>query len=86
MRVRKPKPAPEPIDTFWRNITRGLMGDGQLNPIDPRSPNHPIHDKNWLALARVLARLDARKDYETIHGEAPDDRSKIKARNPRSTQ
>lgn len=57
-----------------------------LDPVDPRRLDHPSHKEQWLALARALGRLDARKDFETIYGKAPpDDRPKIKARYPRST-
>ena len=31
----------KPVDNFWLNITQGLMSDAQLNPIDPRNPDHP---------------------------------------------
>jgi hypothetical protein len=57
-----------------------------LDPDDPRSLDHPSHDEQWLELARALGRLDARKDFETIHGKAPpDDRPETKARYPRRT-
>lgn len=56
-----------------------------VNPISPRHIGHPIHDEKWLGFARALGRLDARRDFETIHGKAPsDDRPKVKARYPRT--
>jgi hypothetical protein len=57
-----------------------------VNPISPRNIHHPCHDEQWLELARALGRLDARKDFETIHGKAPpsNDRPKVKARYPRT--
>jgi hypothetical protein len=55
-----------------------------LDPNDPRSLSHPSHKEQWLELARALGRMDARKDFEAIHGKAPpDDRPKIKSRYPR---
>src|SRR5262249_45824599 len=58
-------------------------------PDDPRNPDHPSHWEQWLELARVLGRMDARRDFELIHGKPPpqgksDDRIKAKARHPRS--
>ncbi len=56
----------------------------QPDPSDPRSLDHPSHREQWLELARTLGRLDARKDFEAIHGKPPrgkpDDRRKTKAR------
>jgi hypothetical protein len=43
----------------------------QLPADDPRSLDHPSHREKWLALARALGRLDARKDFEAIHGKPP---------------
>ena len=51
-----------------------------LDPADPRNLDHPSHKEQWLELAKALGRLDARKDFEIIHGKAPpDDRPKTKA-------
>lgn len=36
------------------------------DPTDPRSLSHPSHKEQWLALARALGRLDARRDFEAI--------------------
>jgi hypothetical protein len=39
---------------------------GTIRPLDhsdPRSPDHPCHKKQWLELARVLGRLEAREEY-----------------------
>jgi hypothetical protein len=55
-------------DAYWRNIERGLMGDGQLNPIDPRNINHPCHDEQWDELARAIGRAIGRAQYERDHG------------------
>ena len=40
----------------------------KINPINPRHPRHPCHDEQWLELARVLGRMDAREDFERLHG------------------
>ncbi len=45
----------------------------ELDPNDPRNLDHPSHEEQWLELARALGRLDARKDFEAIHGKAPSD-------------
>jgi hypothetical protein len=39
----------------------------RLDPSDERSPDHPCHKKQWLELARVLGRLEAREEYAMIH-------------------
>jgi hypothetical protein len=39
----------------------------RLDPSDERSPDHPCHQKQWLELARVLGRLEAREEYAMIH-------------------
>jgi hypothetical protein len=38
-----------------------------LDPSDERSHDHPCHKKQWLDLARVLGRLEAREEYAMIH-------------------
>jgi hypothetical protein len=38
-----------------------------LDPSDERSHDHPCHKKQWLELARVLGRLEAREEYAMIH-------------------
>jgi hypothetical protein len=38
-----------------------------LDPSDERSLDHPYHKKQWLELARVLGRLEAREEYAMIH-------------------
>jgi hypothetical protein len=38
----------------------------ELNPIDPRNPNHPIHDEAWLALAVALGRAAADADWDRL--------------------
>jgi hypothetical protein len=38
-----------------------------LDPSDERSIHHPCHKKQWLELARVLGRLEAREEYAVIH-------------------
>jgi hypothetical protein len=60
-------------------VARNLSSD------DPRNLDHPSHKAQWLELARVLGRMDARKDFEAIYGRpppkgTPDDRLKTKAR------
>jgi hypothetical protein len=40
-----------------------------LDPSDTRSLDHPSHKEQWLELARALGRLDARRDFEAIHGK-----------------
>jgi hypothetical protein len=37
-----------------------------LDPSDPRNLDHPSHKEQWLALARALGRLDARRDFEAL--------------------
>jgi hypothetical protein len=42
---------------------------GTVRPLDPndeRSLDHPCHKKQWLELARVLGRLEAREQYVMI--------------------
>jgi hypothetical protein len=51
-----------------------------LDAGNPKSLSHPSHREQWLALARALGRLDAKRDFELIHGKAPpDDLPKAKA-------
>lgn len=38
----------------------------ELDPDDPRNINHPSHREQWLELARVLGRMDAREDFEHL--------------------
>jgi hypothetical protein len=38
-----------------------------LDPFDERSIDHPCHKKQWLELAKVLGRLEAREEYAMIH-------------------
>jgi hypothetical protein len=38
-----------------------------LDPSDERSLDHPCHKKQWLELARVLGRLEAREEYAMLH-------------------
>jgi hypothetical protein len=43
---------------------------GTIRPLDPsdeRSIDHPCHKKQWLELAKVLGRLEAREEYAMIH-------------------
>lgn len=50
------------------------MGKQQIGPTcdpdpsDPASLAHPSHKEQWLALARALGRLDAKKDFEAMYG------------------
>jgi len=37
------------------------------DPSDERSIDHPCHKKQWLELAKVLGRLEAREEYAMIH-------------------
>jgi len=39
----------------------------RLDPSDERSIDHPCHKKQWLELAKVLGRLEAREEYAMIH-------------------
>lgn len=74
--IRKPTPDRHPDDPC--NDDEWVR---QVNPIDPRHIGHPSHREQWLELARALGRMDARKDFETIHGKVPpDDLPKIKTR------
>lgn len=51
------------------------------DPTDPKSIDHPSHKEQWLALARALGRLDARRDYEAIRkGNAIDQAKDRKAK------
>jgi len=53
--------------------TRIPRQKGIVRPLDPsdlRSLDHPSHKEKWLELARALGRMDARKDFEIIHGKA----------------
>lgn len=48
-----------------------------LDPRDPRSLSHPSHKEQWLALARALGRLDAKRDFEAIRSKGePIDKAK----------
>jgi hypothetical protein len=38
-----------------------------VNPISPRHIHHPIHDEQWLELARALGRMEAREEYQELH-------------------
>jgi hypothetical protein len=49
---------------------------GTIRPLDasdPRNIYHPCHAEQWLELARVLGRLEAREEYESIHKERETD-------------
>jgi hypothetical protein len=49
---------------------------GTIRPLDasdPRNIHHPCHAEQWLELARVLGRLEAREEYESIHNERQTD-------------
>jgi hypothetical protein len=35
-------------------------------PINPRNPNHPCHDEQWLELAGALGRMEAREEFELL--------------------
>jgi hypothetical protein len=37
--------------------------------IDPRNPNHPSHDEEWLAFAKILGRAAADADWDRLHKE-----------------
>ena len=39
----------------------------RLDPSDPRNLDHASHKQQWLELARVLGRLEAREEYAIIH-------------------
>jgi len=39
-----------------------------LDPTDPRSLNHPSHKEQWLELARAMGRMEAREEFERLHG------------------
>lgn len=54
-------------EAYWLNIDRGLMGDGQLNPLDWRNPYHPRHDAQWFRLAGILGRAAADADWDRLH-------------------
>ena len=47
------------------------MARKESGPSDAQSLDHPSHREQWLELARALGRLDARKDFEAIHGKPP---------------
>lgn len=58
-----------------------------LDPDDPRNLSHPIHREKWLELARAMGRMDARKDFEAIHGALPKEPTidrQLKARRPKT--
>jgi len=38
-----------------------------LDSSDPRNLDHASHKQQWLELARVLGRLEAREEYAMIH-------------------
>lgn len=42
------------------------------DPDHPDSIDHPSHKSQWLALARALGRLDARRDFEAHRGTTGD--------------
>ena len=39
-----------------------------LSPADPRSPDHPSHEGDWLKLAGALGRELARQDHKRLQG------------------
>jgi hypothetical protein len=59
-----------------------------VNPIDPRHPDHPIHDEKWLALARAIGRAMADRDFdnETDRGTIDEERRSIRKVLKRSTK
>jgi hypothetical protein len=36
-----------------------------LDPSDPRSPDHPCHEEQWLALAGAIGRSLAKMDFDS---------------------
>jgi hypothetical protein len=73
-------PIREPTDGHPDDKIHGDEFYRSPNPISPHHIGHPTHDGKWLELARALGRIDARKDFESIHGKAPPDGPKIKTR------
>jgi hypothetical protein len=44
----------------------------RLDPSDPRSLEHPCHQKAWLELARAIGRTMAHQEWDRAHkGESP---------------
>lgn len=47
-----------------------IRASREFDSADPtRRIDHPSHKEQWLALARALGRLDAKRDFEIIHGK-----------------
>ena len=65
-----------------RIAKRGIVRP--LDPSDPRNLSHASHREEWLELARALGRLEAREEYDLLHGNKEshpsDGIAKIKAR------
>jgi hypothetical protein len=53
-----------------------------LDVDDPNSIEHPSHKEQWLALARALGRLDAKRDFEAIHGGKISDQTSTRKTKP----
>jgi hypothetical protein len=52
----------------------------RIDPEDPRSLDHPSHKEQWLELARMLGRLEARQEFYARNGGPPNDVIDLKAR------
>jgi hypothetical protein len=51
--------------------SRIIAKQGIVRPVDhadPRSLDHPSNREKWLELARALGRLEAREEYDLLHG------------------
>jgi hypothetical protein len=49
-----------------RRVTAGIIRP--LAADDPRNIDHPSHKERFLELARILGRLEAREEFERLHG------------------
>jgi hypothetical protein len=48
---------------FDRGIVR------PLDPNDPRNLDDPSHKEQWLEFARAIGRMEAREEFERLHGK-----------------
>jgi len=38
-----------------------------LDSADPRNPDHPSHDQQWIELAKAMGRAAADADWDRLH-------------------
>jgi hypothetical protein len=75
---REPEPPPQRYLNDGTPLTRHAVTDDtgkvigyslEVPPDDPRNPNHPSHDEQWLELARALGRALADRGFDRMQEE-----------------